>query len=287
MAKTKAQWVAEALAEMEKATWPPSKWATKIETDPDYNWAGTHNFKAQQAMWNAVHPAPNPAPTPTPPPEPPTPPGHPVGNRCLYFSTVDDDTVQWVASLGRRFGAGLYTALFSADLNLAVPGKSYWITDAQVSLLTSSGITVASWSDCSATPYSHAVTLAKRPGFAYAGGQAEDEAQYLQAIRGGANHIIGNPNNLGASLSDAINRTSRGEIAFIGEILHPDPGYSAQGVNVSSGAMYVDMDEEHGGYQPLASFEVMPAGWKPGASIYTPGVMRAADRALYEQWTKP
>ncbi len=294
MAKTKAQYIAEALAEMEKATWPPEKWCEAIQEGyppgHEYDWMVTHNYKAQQAMWNAAHPNPGPVPPPQPAPPPnpePAPPaGHPIGNRCLYFSTVDQDTVNWVATLG-RFGHGLYTALFSADLNLGVPGGPYWATDAQVRMLNAAGIIVASWSDCSATPYSHALALAKRPGFQFAGGQAEDQAQYLQAIGSGANHIVGNPNNLGASLSDAINRTALGEIAFIGEILHPDPAYSAQGVSISSGCMYVDMDEEHGGYQPLTNFEVMPAGLKAGASIYTPGKMRAGDRVVYEQWTKP
>ncbi len=51
--------------------------------------------------------------------------------------------------------------------------------------------------------------------------------------------------------------------------------------------MYVDMDDAQGGYQPLASFEVMPAGLKAGASIYTAGRMRDADRIVYEQWTRP
>lgn len=231
-----------------------------------------------------------PAPKPAPPPPHPIVMSHPVGNRCLYFSTVDPGTINWVAELGQRHGHGLWTALFSADRNLGVPDGPYWVSDSAVNYLTSSGITVASWSDCDVekgTPYSAAVQLAKRPGFSYAGGQAEDRGQYLNAISGGARHIVGNPNNLGASLSDAINRTLSGELAFIGEVLHPDPSYSAQGVNISSGCMYVDMDEEHGGYQPLASFEVMPAGLKKGASIYTAGRMTAEDRALYEKWTRP
>ncbi len=268
-----------------KATITFDQWCKRVDEDDTYNYVNTEWYKAGKALEAEAHYYP---PTPKPPPVPqPTPPaGHPIGNRCLYFSTVDQDTVNWVATLG-RFGHGLYTALFSADLNLGVPGGPYWADDATVRMLNAAGVTVASWSDCSATPYSHALALAKRPGFAFAGGQAEDQPQYLQAINSGANHIVGNPNNLGTSLSDAINRTAKGEIAFIGEVLHPDPGYSAQGVSISSGCMYVDMDEAQGGYQPLASFDVMPTGLKAGALIYTATRMSAADRTLYEQWTKP
>ncbi len=75
MAKTKAQYVAEALAHMEKATWHPDRFFEAVQEGyppgHEYDWMTKHNYFASVALWNATHP-PNPAPPPpvVPPPTP-------------------------------------------------------------------------------------------------------------------------------------------------------------------------------------------------------------------------
>ncbi len=68
---TTEQYMALALAEMRKATWPPEKWCAAIQEGyppgHEYDWMATHNYKAQQALWQAAHPNPEPVP---PPPAP-------------------------------------------------------------------------------------------------------------------------------------------------------------------------------------------------------------------------
>lgn len=205
------------------------------------------------------------------------------GQRCVYFSNVTDHACERFAALGPGF-----TALLSADRNLAVPGGSYWVSDEQLAKLRSGGGVVASWCDCDQTPYSFALALAEQRGLAFAGGQAETVAQYWNASSGRATHIIGNPAELAVdpyTLTDAIARANKGQLAFVGEVLHPDPTYSAQGIPIASACFYVEMDEAHGGYQPLSSFAVM-GGLTGSCSIYTGGRMTDADWDLYAQWTK-
>lgn len=213
---------------------------------------------------------------------PPPPPTHPPGSRCVYFSEVSELGINRLAGLGRA-----YTALFSADLNLSGPGKTYYVTDGQLDRLRNAGVTLGSWCDCDATPYAAAKRMRQERGLAFAGGQAESEDQYLQAIDGGATHIIGNPGTLGNSLRDAIDRSYEGSLAFIGEVMRPDPTYSAQGVNITSACLYVDRDAAQGGYLPLANYGVMPAGLRNGCSVYTGGKMLDSDWDTYASWTRP
>ncbi len=221
---------------------------------------------------NAVPPAPNP-------------PQHPLGSRCVYFSNVTDEAITLLAALGKP-----YTALFSADLNQSGPGGDYYVTDGQLNRLRNQGVVVASWCDCSATPYTAAQQMARERGLAYAGGQAEDPAQYQQAVGLGAKQIIGEPSVLKQDpdvLADAILRSNNGTLAFIGEVMHPDPTYSAQGVNITSACFYVDRDAKDGGYIPLAAYEVMPFPLRNGCSIYTGGRMTPDDWATFAAWTHP
>lgn len=216
------------------------------------------------------------------PPPVPNPPQHPPGARCVYFSNVTQPSISRLCQLGRG-----YTALFSADLNESVPGGAYYVSGTQIAMLKDAGVIVGSWCDCSATPYTAAQRMADQRNLAFAGGQAEDEGQYLEAIGGGARHIIGNPANLGNSLRDAIALSNKGAIAFIGEVMAPDPSYSAQGVNITSACFYIDRDANVGGYIPLAAYENMPAGLRAGCSIYTGGRMTSDDWDTYAAWTKP
>src|SRR5260221_4181665 len=102
---------------------------------------------------------------------------------------------------------------------------------------------------------------------------------------------IGNPSELKANcpdlLADAIKRVNEGQLAAIGEVLHPNPAYSAEGLNIASVCFYVDMDEAHGGYQPLELFGVHPVGQRRTCSIYAGRRMTTADRLLYQSWTTP
>jgi hypothetical protein len=214
---------------------------------------------------------------PTPPP-----PQHPPGARCVYFSEVADHAIDRMAALGVG-----YTALFSADLNLSGPGGKFYVTDQQLGVLKRAGVIVASWCDCSATPYTAAQRMKQERGLVYAGGQAESEDQYVQATSLGATQIIGNPGDLGNSLRDAIDRSYDGTLAFIGEVMRPDPSYSAQGVNITSACFYIDRDAAQGGYLPLDAYAGMPASLRAGCSIYTGGRMQDHDWDTYAAWTKP
>jgi hypothetical protein len=203
------------------------------------------------------------------------------GNRCVYFSTVTDRAISFMSRLGP-----LYTALFSADLNESGPDGRYHVTDAQLAQLRGAGVTVASWCDCDATPYSAAVLMAHERGLAFAGGQAESDGQYLRATQGGARHLIGEPSDLsGDVLKDAIRRSYDGSLAFIGEVMHPDPTYSAQGVNITSACLYVDRDAAQGGYIPLDRYGGMPPSLRNGCSIFAGGRMTDADWQTYRAWT--
>lgn len=206
------------------------------------------------------------------------------GSRCVYFSTVDQDSINRMAELGPG-----YTALFSADLNLSQPGRDYYVTGEQLQQLRAAGVTVASWCDCSETPYSYALQMKLERGLMFAGGQAESPEQYRQATRGGCHHIVGEPSNLKADqevFEDAIRRSNDGTLAFIGEVMHPDPTYSAQGVNITSACFYVDRDAKEGGYLPLAAYAAMPKSLRDACSVYTGGRMTGGDYMTYQHWTK-
>lgn len=217
--------------------------------------------------------------------DPPHQPSRPPGARCVYFSTVTDLAVTRLCELG----AG-YTALFSADLNESGPGGDYYVADTQLTMLKAAGVICASWCDCSATPYGTAKLMAATRGLAFAGGQGEDPDQYLQATEGGATHVIGEPSVLKQNedvFKNAVARSWNGSLAFIGEVMRPDPTYSAQGVNITSACFYVDRDAKEGGYIPLAAYSVMPPSLRNGCSIYTGGKMTSEDWDTYAAWTKP
>ncbi len=257
-----------------QATIPWEEWVHRVRTGrySDADLKATKWYKAGRALEAEVHA--------TPPP-----PNHPLGNRCVYFSEVTELAITRLAALG----AG-YTALFSADLNLSGPGRKYYVTDDQIGRLKRAGVIVASWCDCSATPYSAAKLMASERGLAYAGGQAENPGQYLRATQGGANHVIGEPSELRTNpdvLADAIRRSYDGSLAFIGEVMHPDPSYSAQGVNITSACFYVDRDAAQGGYLPLDAYGGMPKSLRDGCSVYTGGKMDGHDWDTYAAWTHP
>ena len=240
------------------------EWCLRVSKG-GYRYTTTHWYRAGRALEQEAK---------APPPPPPT---SGAGKRCVYFSNVTDEACAAFAALGPG-----YTALLTAD-----PNPAYHCSNAQLATLKSGGGKVASWCDCSSTPYSAAVAMAQSRGLAFAGGQAEDEDQYLQAIDQGCTHIIGNPANLGNSLHDAIDRAGEGSLAFIGEVLSPDPTYSAQGVNISSACLYIDRDAAQGGYIPLSAYSAMPANLRQGASLYTGGRATPADWSTYAAWTKP
>ena len=127
-----------------------------------------------------------------------------------------------------------------------------------------------------------------RRGLDFASAQFETVGQYDALIIGSLLPLgIGNPSELNdARLADAIRRTNAGTIALIGEVLHPDPSYSARGIPISSACFYVDMDEAQGGYRPLADFAVMPAGMRATCSVYAGGALTDADWDVYQAWTR-
>lgn len=242
--------------------------------DADYAYEKTEWFKALKALEREAKTVPAPVPPPT----------HVRrAVRTVYFSAVTDFACQRFADLGSG-----YTALLSADLNLAVPGGKYWATDDQLRVLRSGGSLVGSWCDCSATPYHYAEKLYQDRRLDLATGQFESDAEYDELVANGVTFAIGNPANLTASrLEHAVRLSERGLLDAIGEVMNPDPTYSAQGVDIDSHCFYVDRDDNQGGYQPLAAFSTMPEPTRRACSIYTGGRMTAADWDLYAEWTRP
>lgn len=219
-----------------------------------------------------------PAPTPIPPAP------HTLGQRCVYFSQVTDDACRHFAGLGPG-----HTALLSADRNEAwAPGRAYYATDEQILLLRAGGGKVASWCDGDQTPIGYAVRLKVERGLDFASAQFETVEQWRLLRAGGLPLGIGNPAALDGSpeLGQAIEAVDAGRIALIGEVMSPNPGYSALGINVASVCFYVDRDANIGGYQPLSDFAVHPAGQRASCSVYTGGRMSSADWSVYASWTR-
>lgn len=219
-----------------------------------------------------------------PAPVPILPAPHTLGQRCVYFSQVTDDACRHFAGLGPGF-----TALLSADRNEAwAPGSAYFATDEQIGLLRAGGGKVASWCDGDQTPIGYAVRLKGERSLDFASGQFETPEQYRLMRAAGVPLGIGNPSALKDTpeLAQAIEAVDAGHVALIGEVMSPNPGYSALGINVASVCFYVDRDANIGGYQPLDRFAVHPAGQRASCSVYTGGRMTSADWATYSAWTR-
>lgn len=201
MAKTKAEYIAEALAEMEQAVWPPTKWCAAIQDGyppgKEYNWMVTHNFKAQQALWNAVHTP----PTPTPPPS----------------TNVPDPRAQYVVFCAQEPNTALrakphYTIAFSADMAYR-DGVAPVIAAAR-----NQGHKVAGWCDCrpapNGTPAAAGIAFVKEFGLDFFIGQAEQAAEFDDAMSVGAKVVIGNLTSL---RGDQIETIRTKNIGFIQE----------------------------------------------------------------------
>jgi hypothetical protein len=287
---TQEELLHSALNEMKQATIRPEEWCRRIHegygTNPDgspkvYNYKVTHNWHAANFLWEARNAQPaNPNPTPS---------NFILGARCMYFAEVDENSIVKLAAMGMRHPY-LYTALFSADRNLGVPGESYYPSDAEVQLLKDSHVWVGSWCDCSATPYSFAKQMKMTRQFNFSTGQFESNGEWDvvadEALMGTMDFAIGNPNNLSQDRIDAARHlVDTHEIALIGEVLQVDPGYSARGINISSECFYVGRDEGQGGYNALSNFIPMKPETRPTCSIYHGIKMRDPDWTLWEQWT--
>jgi hypothetical protein len=247
-----------------RATISFDEWCRRMRQLRGYEYQRTEWYKAGKALEAEAA-------------EPPRTPAVLHGSRCVYFSNVTDYACRRFAELG-----GAYTALFTAD-----PNPAYRLTDDQLSLARAGGGTVAAWADCADTTFQEAQTMAERRRLAFAGGQAESDAQYLRCTQAGGVHLVGNPANLHGALGEAQQRSFDGTLAFIGEVLHPDPSYSAQGVNISSACFYVDRDVAQGGYIPLSAYAGMPRAMREGCSVFAAGRMQAEDWDTYAAWTHP
>lgn len=281
MSKTREQWIAEALHEMEQATWPPIKWCGAImdgyPLGHEYNWQVTHNYKAQVALWNAVHPPNEPAPAPPPPP-----PTGILAQRIVFMSSTSYDHCNWLDEYLNTPGTLI---LFSADLNLSKPDKAYYVTDAQLGQIRSRGREYGWWCDGTATPISEAKKLQATRGGVCVVGQWETDAQYDALVTSGVGLGVGDAGGLSQSrIDDAIRRTASGELRLTGEMMWCNPGYSAQGIAIQSVTVYTDRDAAQGGYQPLAAFVPLPTALKRSSCLYTGGRSTPADWALWRSW---
>ena len=142
------------------------------------------------------------------------------------------------------------------------------------------------WCDCrplgEGTPYKTALAMSENLHLPPPIGQAETVAEYKHAVANGAHIIIGNPSQLATEpsvLADAIAKASAHEISFIGEVLHPDAGYSALGIPIRSACYYVGLDGDV--YQPTQRFlDVMPDGLDFTRCLYHAAALKDPDWAL-------
>jgi len=195
MAKSQAEWMAEALAEMQKAQWPPQKWCQTIDDREDYQWVLTHNYKAQVAMWNAAHPAPNPTP--------PTPVVVPESQYVIFCANNPE----------AAFGAPKkYRIALSAD-----PAYSANLPSI-ISMLRAKGYAaIAGWCDCrteGGTPATAGKAFVAQHGLDYFIGQAESAAEFDNALSAGAKVVVG---NLTALRSDQAKLIEKGVVSLIQE----------------------------------------------------------------------
>jgi len=269
-----------ALAHVRRAQLSPDAFLRRVSRG-DYLYTNAPWYRAMQELQAAENAGQAPVP---PPPGAGEPVPRGVGTRCVFFSDVSTFACERFAALGPA-----YTALLSADLNESGPGGAYYVSDAQLATLRSGGGAVWAWCDGTATPISHARQFASDRKLAGVCSQFETQAEWAATRAAGTVLAIGNPAEfVGTPQLDAMRAAAVGNtLAFIGECLSPDPGYSAQGVNVRSVCFYVDRDAAHGGYCPLAGYAAQPPEQRRVCSVYTGGKMTSADWALYAQWTKP
>lgn len=211
---------------------------------------------------------------PTPPPTSP----YLQSQRVVFMAEVTNEAIAGALASNMTWKFAV-----TAD-----PG--YWSTNVKrlIDGLKEQGRPPSPWCDCrpasgtpAGTPFPVAKNMQEAYGLSTPIGQAESVQEYLHAIRYGAKIIIGNPAQLAtdsAILKDAIERCNEHELEFIGEVLHPDGGYSAQGIPISSGCFYNGLDG--GVYQPTSAFEAVMPGYMPTRCHYHGAMMRPADWAL-------
>jgi hypothetical protein len=253
-------------AKLIRESGPLEEWAIRMR-QPGYRWRNSPRGKALILLEQLKKSAPAPAP----------PANSGLGQRVVYFSNVTDYACQRFSELGPG-----YTARVTAD-----PNPDYAITDAQIAKLKSKGGRVESWCDCHTTFLPAAKAMAQSRGLDGYSGEYESNAAWDHLYENVVD-AIGNPNALSAAhLNEAIQVSASGAMRLIGEVMNPDPGYSAQGVNISSACYYVDRDDAQGGDLPLSAYSVMPAGQRATCSVYAAGVMTPADWDTFANWTRP
>lgn len=203
------------------------------------------------------------------------------GIRAVFFSAVTTEACEQFAKLGPG-----YWAFFTAD-----PNPAYAVTDEQIRIAKSGNGLTGAWCDCATTFMDAAEKMRAERGLYGTCGQFEDDAQWdewMEQINPESHFAIGNPSALNpANLAEAIDISTPPDESFlIGEVMYPDPSYSAMGVNIASACFYIDRDEAQGGYLPLKAYEVMPAAMRRTCSVYTGGAMTAEDWATYRAWTQ-
>lgn len=209
----------------------------------------------------------------------PAPPGvlELVARRLVVFANVTQDA-------GNRFLAlpPTWRGAITAD-----PGYQGGMVEALVAASHDAGRVLHPWCDCrqpdgdpAGTPFPAAQELAKRYGLAEPIGQAESDAEYVHAIGHGARIVFGNPSALSPDAqADAIARCHAGELAFIGEMYRPDPGYSGQGVPIASVLYGVALDSD--AYCPVVIYAAASTPTQRATfSVYHAAGLRDADWQL-------
>jgi hypothetical protein len=209
----------------------------------------------------------------------PAPPPHVFlpSQRVIFFANYTDEAVA-----GALASNSSWTFAITADPAYNDDENERTLRDRLIDGLRHQGRPPRPWCDCEGTPFAVAKRMAVDLSLPAPIGQCEKGIQYWDAIHGGAKIVIGEFAQLKASdptaLADAIAKSQSGEVQFIGEVLHPDATYSAQGVSITSACFYLGLDDSQ--YQPRSAFDVMPPGLQVAAGGYHAAAYKAADWAL-------
>lgn len=213
----------------------------------------------------------------TPPPPLPNPHERRRLGHVVFFAQVTEEAIAGMVSLPAD-----WTAAVTADRAYRSP-----LLDRLIAELKSRDRTPRPWCDCrepdgepKGTPYREALKMAADYGLGEPIGQAESSAELKHALDNGARDIVANPNAWTPDeRADVTAGILAGELAVTGEMLEPDPAYSARGVPIYSVTYFVGFDNDR--YIPLSAFLAASSEAQRGTfCVYHGAALRSPDWPL-------
>jgi hypothetical protein len=221
---TRQELLDAALREMEAATWSPERWAQAIEKSTPgttrYHYERTHNWKAQNLLWQAAH-------TPGAPPPAPGVDLRPVRSVLIL---ADDP---W----GALNAPPHYQFWITADL-----GSRKWYESGDfIHSARQQGRTIRAWADCKADHYTPGVGTGPADAKAMAdqfkldgwAGEGENAVAFQRGYDAGARAFVA---NLGALADAQRELVGKGEVVVTSELYrNKEPGKAPDWMNLNAG----------------------------------------------------